>query len=397
MTASVLMWEHHSWESPVRVGGRAFAEQFLAQGWRVGYLNGPLAPWSLWGGNDEVRRRRLSWRSGGEDRGAAGGRLVTYTPLSLIPYRVYPILDRPWFHRHSLDVTWPDLFAWLQAKGFGEVDLLWLATGSPLLPLLSRARFRRSLYRLSDETASFPDTPRSYAAVEVEAMRCVDLVVATALSLASRAKRYNPNVLLLPNGVDLGRFRAARERVGKERTAPMPRRVVYVGAIDSWFDTSCVAALARSLPAVVFELAGPARAGAGWASGLPNVRHLGPIPPAEVPDFLARADVGIIPFVDSPLTRAIHPVKLYEYFAAGLPVVASDLEEIRRIGSPALLARNDREWVDAVKVALDEGKREEFFIFAARHDWSGRFLNLMKALGEPVGWVAAAAAAEGAR
>ncbi len=377
MSRSVLMWEHHAWQSPIRVGGRAFAERFLAAGWRVGWLNGPLAPWNLLGGSDEVKRRRRCWRKGGEAWTAGRGRIFCYTPLSPVPYRPYPLLDRPWFHRHSLDLTIPSLKSLLDREGFPEVDLLWLATGSPFLPLLDRIRHRGSLYRLSDDTASFPDTPRSYAALEEEALRRVDRVVATAGSLAARARRLNPRVLLLPNGVDLQRFTRARERRFREAGWPGTRRIVYVGAIDTWFDTSAVGALARALPGTEILLAGPCRIGKSWARELPAVRLQGPIPPEEVPELLAGSDVGIIPFRNTPLTRAIHPVKLYEYFAAGLPVVATDLEEIRRIASPAVLVRDETEWVDAVRSALASGSLPEHSAFAARHDWSERFATLL--------------------
>ncbi|PYQ12459.1 MAG: hypothetical protein DMH00_06265 [Acidobacteria bacterium] len=74
-------------------------------------------------------------------------------------------------------------------------------------------------------------------------------------------------------------------------------------------------------------------------------------------------------------------MKLYEYFAAGLPVVASDLEEIRRIGSPALLARTESEWIDALRRALTGGRRDEHVAFAVQHDWSVRFADLMAFLG----------------
>jgi hypothetical protein len=312
------------------------------------------------------------------------GRLFRYAPLSAIPYRPYPLLDRPWFHRHSLDFTIPSLARRLAREGFEEVDLLWLATGSPFLPLLDRVPRRRSLYRLSDDSASFPDTPRSYAALEEEALRRVDHVVATAGSLAERARRFNPRVLLLPNGVDLDRFSPTRERRFREVGERRVSRIIYIGAIDTWFDTSVVTALGRALPEAEIRLAGPNRIGSSWTEGLQNVILQGPVPPEQVPDLLADSDVGIIPFRDTPLTRAIHPVKLYEYFAAGLPVVATDLEEIRRIASPALLARHPSEWVEAVKEALAAGRLPEHSAFAARHDWSRRFDDLLAFLGEPV-------------
>ncbi len=383
MSRSALMWEHHAWESPIRVGGRALAGHFLAAGWRIAWLNGPLAPWNLWRGCDEVARRRASWRRGGDFPEEGGGRLFTYAPLAPVAYRPYPLLDRAWAHRHSLDLTLPSLWRRLAREGFAEVDLLWLATGSPFLPLLKRARYRRSLYRISDDTASFPETPRSYSALEEEVLRSVDRVVATAGSLADRARRLNPRVLLLPNGVEFSRFAAARERLsGRTREGSRPR-IVYVGAIDSWFDTAVVLALARALPEADFHLAGPSRIGSGWAGAFSNIILPGPVSPEEVPDLLAGSDVGIVPFRDTPLTRAIHPVKLYEYFAAGLPVVATDLEEIRRIASPALLARHPSEWVDAVRSVLSAGRRPEHTAFAARHDWSRRFADLMAFLDEP--------------
>jgi glycosyltransferase involved in cell wall biosynthesis len=373
------MWEHHAWDSPIRVGGRAFAERFLQAGWNVAWINGPLAPWNLLGGNDEVARRRRCWARGGMQTAQGPGRLFRYAPLSCIPYRRYPVLNRPWFHRHALDGTLPSLSRILRKRDFGEVDLLWLATGSPMLPLLDRVPHRRSLYRLSDETSSFPDTPKSYGALEEETLSRVDVVIATAASLAERARHFCKRVLLLPNGVDAARFGVARAADVRERPRRL-RRIVYVGALDSWFDGSKVRALSRAFPQVEILLVGPIRMDLSWAADLANVRLIGPLAPEEVPRLLADSDVGIIPFVDSPLTRAIHPVKLYEYFAAGLPVVASDLDEIRRIGSPAVLARSDADWVVAVQAAWGGHRREEGLAFAAAHDWSVRFASLLQFL-----------------
>jgi glycosyltransferase involved in cell wall biosynthesis len=377
MTRKILMWEHHAWGSPIRVGGRAFAERFLAQGWEVAWMNGPLAPWNLVAGNEEVARRRASWLGGGERIACGPGRLLAYAPVGILPYRRYPLLRHPWFHRHALDATIPPFFPFLEREGFASVDLLWLATGSPFLPLLDRVNHDRSLYRLSDETGSFPDTPASYARLEEEAMRRVDVVIATAASLAERASKFCRRVLLLPNGVDAGRFPA-----GGNRTAPVPAsarapRIVYVGALDSWLDRGKIEALARAFVDGEILLAGPVRIETGWAKPFPNVRWLGPVPPEEVPSLLAGCDVGIIPFLDTPLTRAIHPVKLYEYCAAGLPVVASDLDEIRRIGSPARRARTDTEWIAAVREAVEDPRRAQSRDFAARNDWSARFEVLL--------------------
>jgi glycosyltransferase involved in cell wall biosynthesis len=382
MSGKVLMWEHHSWASPIRVGGRAMAEGFLARGWEVAWINGPLAPWNLVLGGEETRRRRAAWAAGGEEIAAEGGRLHVWAPLACVPYRSYPILRSAWFHRHALDVTLPPFREHLERHGFARVDLLWLATGSPFLPLLERVPHAASVYRLSDDTASFPDTPASYRALEEELLRRVDTVVATAASLAERASRYCRRVLLLPNGVDLSRFRAQAMPAGRRPEKPGHPRLVYVGALDSWFDGARLERIARRFPDAEILLAGPRGSDAPRVEAA-NVRWLGPVPPEEVPALLRRCDVGLIPFVDSALTRAIHPVKLYEYCAAGLPVVAADLDEIRRIGSPARLASSDEEWFAAIGAALEAPDPAGSVAFAERHDWGARFAQLAAFLGLP--------------
>ena len=58
---------------------------------------------------------------------------------------------------------------------------------------------------------------------------------------------------------------------------------------------------------------------------LPNVHRLGAVPSDEIPEYVSTFDVGIVPFVVDELTRAVSPLKMYEYLAAGVPVVATPL------------------------------------------------------------------------
>ena len=73
-----------------------------------------------------------------------------------------------------------------------------------------------------------------------------------------------------------------------------------------------------------------------------NVRLLPPVPQRDVLALVAQADVGVIPYPDVDLnTRFATPNKTFDYIAAGLPVLANDLVEMRRlIAAPGLgLAR----------------------------------------------------------
>ena len=69
------------------------------------------------------------------------------------------------------------------------------------------------------------------------------------------------------------------------------------------------------------------RALPGWA----RVDFLGWLDRAAVADRLGRARVGLVPLQPVPHYQANYPVKLFEYMAAGLPVVAADLPLCREV------------------------------------------------------------------
>ena len=115
----------------------------------------------------------------------------------------------------------------------------------------------------------------------------------------------------------------------------------------------------------------------------PNVFILGRRSYRDLRASLRYANVGIIPFKNNLLASTIHPVKLYEYFASGLPVVATNLEEIRAIDSPALLADDKESFAEMVLQAVEGGKnKKEFYQFGAKNCWSERFKIIQQLVSE---------------
>src|SRR5690606_20533037 len=104
------------------------------------------------------------------------------------------------------------------------------------------------------------------------------------------------------------------------------------------------------------------------------------------PGHLAQFDVGIIPFARSPLTEAAQPLKLWEYLAAGLPVVASRLASLDPAPGHVTLAETAAEWLaglDAavVPAARGEGRVRERRTMAADHSWDATLRIVLAALG----------------
>jgi glycosyltransferase involved in cell wall biosynthesis len=106
-----------------------------------------------------------------------------------------------------------------------------------------------------------------------------------------------------------------------------------------------------------------------------NIVLLGERDYEDLPSICRYADVGIIPFVDSELTRACNPLKLYEYLAAGLPVVSTDIPEVRQFSDFVQIGRHYDGFVDACERVL-KVDRSDFSprasAFAQQHDWNDR-------------------------
>jgi glycosyltransferase involved in cell wall biosynthesis len=238
------------------------------------------------------------------------------------------------------------------------------------------------VYDRIDLHVGFPGVPARIETVEARLIREADLVCATAGLLAERPREVSPQVLLLPNGVDLAAFPAP----AAVRATGSPARIGYVGALGPWFDVEAVEAAARAFPDWRFRLAGQVEDPEVAAlAALPNLETVGEIPFADVPDFLAGLDVALVPFRDLPLTRAVDPVKLYEALAMGLPVVARRLPETERWAEPLVYLYDDPAgFVRQVRRAVEERSPEiarERRRVAEGESWDRRADALLRAVG----------------
>ena len=113
-----------------------------------------------------------------------------------------------------------------------------------------------------------------------------------------------------------------------------------------------------------------------------NIYALGPKEYASIPGYLQHAQVGIIPFDVkgyAKLIDAVNPLKLYEYMASSLPVVATRWKELEYLNSPAYLADSFEEFERALEKALafpPQSVRE----YVEKQDWSFRAKELIELL-----------------
>jgi glycosyltransferase involved in cell wall biosynthesis len=104
---------------------------------------------------------------------------------------------------------------------------------------------------------------------------------------------------------------------------------------------------------------------------------MGGKPPNQVPELLKGAEVAVIPFRLTTLTHNVSPLKLYEYLAAGLPVVSTPLREVKASKAPVILGGSAHEFAKGLDEALTIGKDcQEFLDFAAENTWEKRLKQI---------------------
>ena len=249
---------------------------------------------------------------------------------------------------------------------------------------------------LPEEAARYRrlDRPEEADRLERETLSRADLVLPVSSPLAAYARaRGARRVEVTPNAVVPERF---AELPARDPSAPPV--AVFSGALRPWHGIETIAEAWALLDGAAPRLRvigdGPSRDVVAAA----GAEMLGAVPHERVPRLLGEADIGLAPYSpDAPVYFS--PLKLFEYLAAGLAVVAADIPGVRDVtGSEAavLIPPGDAPAL-ARAVALlttDRAARERLGsaarALAAEHTWQRRGLRIVEAVGEISGETTAA-------
>ena len=263
-----------------------------------------------------------------------GGARATSLPrgLSVHSPLVVPFHDSAAWRRVNSGLLLRDLHRWLASVGQAD-PILWVYLPLHLiLDVAERLPHRLLAYDCVDAITEFRDAPASLEDSEARLLRRADLVLASSRPLLDRCAALNPAAIYVPNAGDVERF--ASESLRPEppdlRAIPGPR-VGYVGAIREWFDVDLVLQAALRFPQASFVLVGDDTPMLAPLRRLPNVHALGPRAYDDLPAYLGGMDVCVIPFRQTALIRHTHPIKVYEYLAAGRAVVSTPMTEINHL------------------------------------------------------------------
>jgi glycosyltransferase involved in cell wall biosynthesis len=245
------------------------------------------------------------------------------------------------------------------------------------------------VYHCVDEYSAFAGAGEEIRSLEAELLQRSDLVIACSEPLRAAKAQLNRNTVLVRHGVEHAHFARA---LAEETPIPadvqaLPRPIFgFYGLVAEWVDLEAMRQIAAAYPhgsvVIVGDINHADRAGLAALHGQPNVHLLGRRPYERLPGYCKAFDVALLPFVKNELTVSANPLKLREYLAAGLPVVATDIPEARALaGRGVLLADGPQSFVAQVGEALRvRGPSRDRSQEMARESWDDKVAEIEERL-----------------
>jgi UDP-galactopyranose mutase len=193
---------------------------------------------------------------------------------------------------------------------------------------------------------------------------------------------------VLENGVSFSAYSEARTASSPPKDiADIPGpRIGYSGLIGKRLNLDMIADVAAARPEWSITMVGrvdsrECEPALQRLSAMPNVHLLGEKPPHQVPSYVCAFDVGLLPYAINLETRHISPIKMYEYWAAGVPAVGTDIPSVRRNRDAVSIADDAEGFVAAIASALVDfpaAERSQLLERASVNAWSDRVAQISR-------------------
>lgn len=203
-----------------------------------------------------------------------------------------------------------------------------------------------------------------------------DQIITSSETLASKFEGKHRRIHAVKNGVNLEIF------AGMKQEKTKTNKLGYIGAVDDRIDFELLAEVALAMPDFTFEMVGTLKVAIPDFCP-PNILFLGSKDQRELPAFLGTWDLCLIPFVKTPLTKAIYPLKINEYLMSGKPVVTTSFTDLSEFAGLITEANEGEEFVDKIKKEIKNNNRikiQRRMNFAKDNSWENRTQEFLRLL-----------------
>jgi glycosyltransferase involved in cell wall biosynthesis len=297
----------------------------------------------------------VSYLTGSVEKGAGDSlRGREQAGITILRTYTYPALHRSFFHRVLSFFSFM-ASSFLAGARVRDVDLIW-GTSPPIFQgpsawALARLKKVPFVFEVRDLWPAFavqvgvlrqPLLIRASEWLERFLYRASDLVIVNSPGFSHHVEtRGARRVAMVPNGADARMFESVESGAEFRRQHGLDGKyvVLYAGAHGLSNDLGVLleaASLLEDCPDVALVLLGdgkdkPSLQARANEIGLKNLHFVAPVPKSEMPTALAAADACIAILKPIPLYSTVYPNKVFDYMAAGRPVILAIGGVIREV------------------------------------------------------------------
>jgi hypothetical protein len=372
MGKKAIVFASVNYNSNIKVGSQHYADELLSLGYEVYYVSFPVSIFHYFAyfrKSSDARNRLKSLK-------VQSGKLISVVPFSIFPLFNFFPFDSPLFLKHW--IYFSNIFYSSNFKKFAsESDLIWCESAfffTLINRILSINSKIKMIFRLSDNVLAFNNFPKYYEVMLNSMFEKSSKIVVSAISLNNVIQqKYNFKIVHLPNGINIDKLKNYSTNIPKEYINDNNFKIVYIGAIESWFNWNLIKLLLDSLPNISIYLIGPDdKIEKKLISNYHNLKVLGPRNHQFIGEYITNANLGIIPFIRNDLINYVDPIKFYEYTYFGIPTVCTYWDEVSELGNYLFLAKTEVEFLKSVIDVFEKNKvfqtKEKFNLNFRRWD-----------------------------
>ncbi len=216
-----------------------------------------------------------------------------------------------------------------------------------------------TVYDIQDDYSAFSWAPRNILQSEESLLKKADIVFTGTNALFEKNKSYSKNIHFLPCGVDFAHFaQKNRLHIPQDISNIRPPILGYFGLIDNRIDVELLEYVANRRKDWNIVMIGPVNTNLFTKPTCSNIYFVGQKDYTQLPYYLQKFDVCLMPFAMNELTKKINPTKTLEYFSSGKPVVSTAIPDMIKYYKDIIgIAHSHREFVRLCEEALNHSER----------------------------------------
>ncbi len=272
-----------------------------------------------------IKDRIINWYNSTSGFKEINKNLLLFFPLIVpLPYSFLARKLNSFLIYRSID-------KWLKIHNSGNIIVITFLPSPLSISLIDKINPNILIYYCANRMIGHNNQHKKLISWEQHLIKKSDAIYVISEELKKYTSTYNTNIKKFPAGVEYAKFASATKanyipNAIKKIKNPI---VGYVGAITKVFDIDLVAYVASANPKISFVFIGPKFIDCKKITKLTNVYLINQVSHNELPHYMKRFDIGIIPYIINDFTNSVYNSKLNEYLSVGLPVISTNMNEIK--------------------------------------------------------------------